>query len=1148
MTEAPAALSASPYRGLAAFDESDLDALFFFGRERETAVIAANVMAARFTVLYGPMGVGKSSVLHAGVARRLRSLAPDATVVVYDSWAGDPAAGLLGSVASALGVEPPPGVNLADGLAGLVVESGADLFLLLDQFEEVFVYSGAETLAESLAEIVMRPDLPVNVLVALREDAFAELDVFTGRIRNVFGNYLALDRLDRTAARAAVTGPIARFNELSEARQVEVEEELVEAVLDQVTVGQVVVGGRNGGPAEKPSKDAVEAPYLQLVMEKIWDAETRHGSTVLRRETLDELGGAQAIVHAHLGEAVQALAPDEQDVAARVFNHLVTPSGTKIAHGAEDLAEYAGVDEEDLRPVLTSLGANRIVRPADGRFEIYHDVLADAVLSWRARHEAERALERERAEAERRHRRLLVFLVSSLLVLAVVAGVAVYALTQRSEARDQATVARSEALSAHANRLAAEASVLIPVAQAELNPELALALAAEATRLAPTERAVNTLRRALLLSNLRAVVPEDDVSSASFSPDGARIVVGTEDGTVAVYANDARTLLTTIRLGNPATSVSFGPDGRRILTTERGGPARIWDSATGGGLQSLGEAPTAASFDPDGSLVLTVEPRGVRVWRAEDGSLVTQLRQPGAVRDASFGAGHLVATVGAGSIVRVFDARTGERLAAVDHGDVVTSATITRGGKTLVTTGRDGIARVWSLRRGGRLVRQLEGHSGPITDGVAASDGTLFVTTSTDGTARVWDLPSGRSLAEFAGHAGRVEGAAFSRDSHSVVTWGAGGTARVGSPRSVTAQALLAGHGDAVTSASFDPSGDLVLTTSADGQARLWRSGFEARLLPLARAPTPVSAAEFSSDGSAAAMAGPSAIEILRTADGESLGQVAAPAASVIALSGDGSLVAYALGARISVRHAGTDDPAAVVEADAEPTALALSQTQLAAGAADGSIAVWSLDGHEAMNLTGAGGQVTAIGFDPRADRLAAGFAGGEVATWSLKDDRLLYRRLGHRGGTPVTSVAFSPDGSRIVTAGGDSRARVWEAATGRLLYTLRGHTGTVHGAAFSPNGDWLVTAATATVGLWDSTTQQRLLLLEPDGGRVLAASFDETGLRIVVAGSDGALTSFSCQIFCGGVTDLLALAGRRMAATGRELTPTERRHYLGGS
>ena len=58
----------TPYKGLAAFEDSELDALLFFGREREVGAVAANVLANRLTVLYGPSGVGNSSLLGAGVA------------------------------------------------------------------------------------------------------------------------------------------------------------------------------------------------------------------------------------------------------------------------------------------------------------------------------------------------------------------------------------------------------------------------------------------------------------------------------------------------------------------------------------------------------------------------------------------------------------------------------------------------------------------------------------------------------------------------------------------------------------------------------------------------------------------------------------------------------------------------------------------------------------------------------------------------------------------------------------------------------------------------------------------------------------------------------------------------------------------------
>ena len=59
----------SPYKGLNAFEDTELDALLFFGRERETEIVVANLIASRLSVLYGPSGVGKTSLLRAAVAR-----------------------------------------------------------------------------------------------------------------------------------------------------------------------------------------------------------------------------------------------------------------------------------------------------------------------------------------------------------------------------------------------------------------------------------------------------------------------------------------------------------------------------------------------------------------------------------------------------------------------------------------------------------------------------------------------------------------------------------------------------------------------------------------------------------------------------------------------------------------------------------------------------------------------------------------------------------------------------------------------------------------------------------------------------------------------------------------------------------------------
>ena len=309
----------SPYKGLAPFDDSELDALLFFGREREIEVIVANLMASRLTVLYGASGVGKTSLLQAGVAHRLRR-EQHAIVVVFSAWAGDAVGNLLDAVEAAVGDAGAIRRSgpLADVLAAWTRRLDAELYLVLDQFEEYFLYHenerGPGTLAEELPEALRRAGLRVNFLIGIREDSLASLDAFKARIPNLFGNSLRLDRLERSAARTAILGPLERYKELVPAGDaVEAEPVLVETVLDEVAAGRVDLGLSGRGAVGEEDSDRIETPYLQLVLERLWDVETSRGSNRLRLDTLRELGGAAHIVEDHLERAMAELSPEEKD-------------------------------------------------------------------------------------------------------------------------------------------------------------------------------------------------------------------------------------------------------------------------------------------------------------------------------------------------------------------------------------------------------------------------------------------------------------------------------------------------------------------------------------------------------------------------------------------------------------------------------------------------------------------------------------------------------------------------------------------------------------------------------------------------------------------------------------------------------------------
>jgi hypothetical protein len=425
--EAPA----SPYRGLRPYTEAE--AAFFFGREEEGEIVAANLLGARLTLLYGPSGVGKSSILLAGVVSRLRersreNLADDDAagfaVVVVRSWADpDPlttiAAAARAEVAALLErndlPDPPSGATLADVLAHWSAHVQGKLLVLFDQFEEYFLYHdhehGAGTFDAEFPQAVNRPELRANFLLAIRDDSLAKLDSFKGRIPNLFENRLAIDHLTIAAARDAVKLPIQEYNRRVEPDQrVEIEEELVKNVLDQVRTGRVSLESagagivRNGSEAEA----RVETPILQLVLTALWEKEAEEGSRTLRAQTLVELGGAEEIVRDRLDERMNRLDDGEQEIALNVARFLVTPSGTKIAWTATDLsalaypepdhAEWAYPQVESILKKLSE-GDARILRPVAPpggqgpmRYEIFHDILGPALLDWRARKIKDREL------------------------------------------------------------------------------------------------------------------------------------------------------------------------------------------------------------------------------------------------------------------------------------------------------------------------------------------------------------------------------------------------------------------------------------------------------------------------------------------------------------------------------------------------------------------------------------------------------------------------------------------------------------------------------------------------------------------------------------------------------------------------------------
>ena len=555
--------------------------------------------------------------------------------------------------------------TLADMLEAGSARLGGDVFVVLDGFEEYFLYHEDEerSRARSPSELPrgrsgapsLRVELPASRFGRMPSAKLDRLQRPLSRASST--NYLRLEHLDRDAAPRGDRGARQRDTTSSTATgpPVAIEPALVEAVLDQVAAGKVALGDSGQGAvayADTETRARIETPFLQLVMERLWDAEHEAGSRTLRRATLDELGRRRA-------DRPHTSRPCARDADARPARpRLVDLQSARYAVGNEDRARRAGsraVCGSRWGRASAGLGSTRArahppaVAPNGGapRYEIYHDVLGTAVLAWRNGHEAEREVEHERQASHRRHRRLLGVIVVGSVLLAAMAGVTAFAFSQRSEAQTQARQAQARQLTASA------------VSALASDPSLSLSLAAEAARLDPTEETEATLRGAYLADRRRAVLPAGGaVSSARFSSDGKLVVVASADGSARIYDAVTHRLRSELDHGARVADAAFDGSGHSVLTAGADGIARLWSVDGGTPLRTFRHGPPirAAAIDPAGVRVATAGGRSVTLWRV-DGTEVATLRSDKPVTRVSFNPdGSRLVVVSNDRVARLYDA------------------------------------------------------------------------------------------------------------------------------------------------------------------------------------------------------------------------------------------------------------------------------------------------------------------------------------------------------------------------------------------------------------------------------------------------------------------------------------------------------------
>jgi WD40 repeat protein len=1181
---------ACPYKGLDSYAEADRD--YFFARDSFRDLVVANLMASRLTVLYGPSGVGKSSLLQAGVMPLLRQagegafsfLAVEDTIVVYcNSWRDDP----LVELGDALRRAVPTPEAVSDLLAGrpalslellqeIASNVDADIYLLLDQFEELALYhSGAsrDAFDSELARIIKAPRLPVSVLLGVRDDALAKLDRLEPYVPRILDNKLRLDHLTPSEAREAIEQPLDRYNAtLPPDAQVDIEPALVVELLSQLKGGSVSL--TDGGEAVVDSSESVEAPYLQLVMTRLWAAEAEEGSRVMRIETLRRLGEAEQIVRTHLDTVMAALTEEQREIAARVFHHLVTKSGTKSSHTAEDLADYVeGADAVQVRELLEQLSSARVLRPVppsvgsnEPRYEIFHDVMAPAVLAWRRRYVAkqeriasEASLVREKEEEEDRHRatrqrlRLVerVLLVTFALLLVVTVSTLAWVIRNNEGMRQAGMLAQyREAL--------------------RTDPAASLKFALDAWNERQTLEAEEAVRTAVDANTEQVKVQADEgpLSSSELSPDGRLLLTAGKDGIAKLFdAASGRRLLSF----EPAQSVrrpelkgaSFSPDGSLVLTVTRAGEIHLYNAATGmdlGLLADRGSYAQAAWGKVGGRpAVLTFDlKKPPELWDAQRHSVVATYGTDSSRGAALSSDGRYVVRLeylkaSRSHRLSVWDAESGrllQRSQAVGTDASVAGFAGTDTGQIVFSAIQKDALRwrlmSWDWREGPSALRTLSSGSEK-PDMVVVSKDRRLVAAPLDNRVHVFEAETGKLVGETADGPDWVNAAiSFSPDGRLIATNSDDGRALLWLSEQISKSpvAELLGHRGAVTDVRFDPASEWRLTTAGDdGTGRVWQLP-ERTVLPgsggsildaeLSRDDQYLVTAEDNGDlrvYNTSANAGPADqwSELSRASlnrYGRLIGASFSPDGLKVLAAGElsraPSVFDWQSSGRLDalnpwVRQVRTQP---VVSADGH---------LVAAGDVQGDVIVWDLESHEIIAKLPSGGEgllVAMLVAVPGSDLFAAASTDGTVSLWDPDRQGAPQKTLGIPGGSPMTAIAVSTDGANLVSVSENNEVQVWRLSDGERIQAFPAAPST-NSIGFSRDGRLVTTSAPdGTIHVWNWADGHKLAVLRRHSDSVNKVQFMANG-SLLTASDDATVAVFACTT-CDPFDKVLKIAQDR--------------------
>ncbi|MFI0454572.1 helix-turn-helix domain-containing protein [Actinomadura sp. 6N118] len=1038
-----------PYPGLTSFGTED--ARWFFGRDRAVADLLGLLADASTTgypaVLIGSSGIGKSSLLRAGLAvavarGALPARLPGIPATLYLTPTSDP-------------------LQVLRGLqARRSLESYA--LVIVDQFEELFTLCGSQDQREVFIEELCRKATDgLPVVLGVRADFYGHCLTHPVLLSALRKRALPLGPMTVPELRQAITEPAA-------AEGLTLEPGLVEVLL------------RDLGAAPDADWCAAGAlPLLSHTLRATW--QHRNDDGVLTVTGYQRTGGVHGAIAATAARVYDELTSEQQRAVRPMMLSMV-----RVGDHEDDVrrpADRADLIETDpcADAVVEAFTRARLLTTSTTSVEISHEALLRAWPDLSAWISEDRAALRAQQQLQETARAWIQedqdpHLLYQGVRLAAARDLAVrHVLGAREEAFVRASMAHQEAQAraerARVRRLRALTAALAALAL----------LVTGAAGFAWEQKAAAQRERQLTIAGL---LSGESARLARTRPDVSALLAAaayrqrrTPQTRGALLSTQAQGFIGRLPPHPGALwSTSISDDGRILATSDNIGQAATWDVHRRKRLWTVTDRSKrlqAIAVSPDGSLVAGADHKQLWLWQAHSGALLasTTLRHGVALGALEFSAdGTTLAMSGTG--VQLLRVQGLEAVPSPAWTNAMPGLALHPQGTMVAGAGKDGTVRLWRLPsatspgdRTESMPPILKAGNGPLYDVAFSPDGALLAAAGRDRVVHLWRTSDWRPAGSL-NHSDEIWRLAFRADGQVLATAGEDQRVLLWNVPTRRLLTALAGHSASVHTVAFPRTGHQLVSGASDHSVALWDTG------------------GWHGDG----------------CTGKTVRATAYSPGGPAVTAGDNT-IHYRIGDRC--RHLRMDGPVHGLARGGPGGHL------LAAGGNNGQFRLWDLRHPEKRHdrtliLANTVGPQQGIAISLDGTLAAAGGYDNHIRTWTITPSGLADQTIQTASST-VRALAFSPD-NQTLAIGADRNVELSPRNHTGPPQRLTALSAPVTALTYNATGDTLaIGAEDGSVALWDIRTRTRTFTLASQQGPVRALLFDPSGNWLAIVGVSGA-------------------------------------------